>query len=34
VFTGRRVNGRDAVRASDLFADFPVCVLTGPVGGE
>jgi (1->4)-alpha-D-glucan 1-alpha-D-glucosylmutase len=31
VFTGYRVNGRDRVRAADLFADFPVCVLfAGP----
>jgi (1->4)-alpha-D-glucan 1-alpha-D-glucosylmutase len=28
VFTGRRVEGRDRVRASELLADFPVSVLT------
>ena len=28
VFTGRRVEEQDRVRASELFADFPVCVLT------
>ena len=31
VFTGGKFDGRDRVRASDLFADFPVCVLiAGP----
>ena len=29
VFTGRKIDGQDRVRASDLFAEFPVCVLIG-----
>jgi (1->4)-alpha-D-glucan 1-alpha-D-glucosylmutase len=29
LFTGRRVDGQDRVRASELLADFPVCVLIG-----
>jgi (1->4)-alpha-D-glucan 1-alpha-D-glucosylmutase len=32
VFTGRRVDRQDRARASDLFADFPVCVLIGGPG--
>jgi (1->4)-alpha-D-glucan 1-alpha-D-glucosylmutase len=35
VFTGCRVYGQDRVRAADLFADFPVCVLmAGPRASE
>ena len=29
VFTGRIVRGPERIRASDLLADFPVCVLLG-----
>jgi (1->4)-alpha-D-glucan 1-alpha-D-glucosylmutase len=32
VFTGRRVYGRDRVRASELLADFPVSVLIAEPG--
>jgi (1->4)-alpha-D-glucan 1-alpha-D-glucosylmutase len=34
VFTGRRLERRDRVRASELLADFPVCVLIGKPGGR
>jgi (1->4)-alpha-D-glucan 1-alpha-D-glucosylmutase len=35
VFTGCRIHGQDRVRAADLFADFPVCVLVaGPRASE
>jgi (1->4)-alpha-D-glucan 1-alpha-D-glucosylmutase len=35
VFTGRRMDGQDRVRACELLADFPVCVLIGePAGSE
>jgi (1->4)-alpha-D-glucan 1-alpha-D-glucosylmutase len=35
VFTGRRVDWHNRARASDLLADFPVCVLIGaPEGAE
>jgi (1->4)-alpha-D-glucan 1-alpha-D-glucosylmutase len=34
VFTGRRLERRDRVRASELLADFPVCVLIGKSGGR
>jgi maltooligosyltrehalose synthase len=27
VFTGRKFDRQDRVQASELFADFPVCVL-------
>ncbi len=35
VFTGRKIDRQDRVRAFDLFADFPVCVLiAGPRANE
>jgi (1->4)-alpha-D-glucan 1-alpha-D-glucosylmutase len=35
VFTGRRVDNQDRIRASELLADFPVCVLIGhPAASE
>jgi (1->4)-alpha-D-glucan 1-alpha-D-glucosylmutase len=35
VFTGCGIQGQDRVRAADLFADFPVCVLmAGPRSSE
>jgi (1->4)-alpha-D-glucan 1-alpha-D-glucosylmutase len=32
VFTGRTLDGQDCVRAAELLADFPVCVLIGASG--
>jgi maltooligosyltrehalose synthase len=34
LFTGSRVEGRDRVRASELLADFAVCVLVGDQTGD
>jgi (1->4)-alpha-D-glucan 1-alpha-D-glucosylmutase len=34
LFTGGRVEGRDRVRASELLADFAVCVLVGDQTGN
>ena len=33
LFTGEAVDSRDRIRATELFRQFPVCVLVGTVQG-